>query len=179
MSRNSPQSRGIQWNRRVFIEAGLAAAVAASPACSHSSGSGEWRFFTPEQAETVEAICSQLIPTDVSPGAKEAGVVHYIDLQLKLRFKKYRAVYTKGIEETDTTSGSKFGKRFVALASDQQVELLTELEEKLKSFFDLILTHTRQGFYGDPRHGGNRGRVSWKMVGLPTPPVRGREHYPA
>ena len=31
-----------------------------------------------------------------------------------------------------------------------------------------------QGFYGDPRHGGNRDRVSWKMVGLPYPPLRGR-----
>ena len=36
-------------------------------------------------------------------------------------------------------------------------------------FFDLLLTHTRQGFYGDPRHGGNRDLVSWKMVGLPFP----------
>ena len=31
-----------------------------------------------------------------------------------------------------------------------------------KSFFDLVLSHTMQGFYGDPRHGGNRERVSWK-----------------
>jgi gluconate 2-dehydrogenase gamma chain len=41
----------------------------------------------------------------------------------------------------------------------------------------LILAHTRQGFYGDPRHGGNRNRVSWKMIGVPFPPIRGREHY--
>ena len=52
-----------------------------------------------------------------------------------------------------------------------------DAEENSKEFFDLILAHTRQGFYGDPRHGGNRDRVSWKMVGLPFPPVRGRMHY--
>jgi gluconate 2-dehydrogenase gamma chain len=34
-----------------------------------------------------------------------------------------------------------------------------------------------QGFYGDPRHGGNRDRVSWKMLGVPYPPVRGRLRY--
>jgi gluconate 2-dehydrogenase gamma chain len=43
-----------------------------------------------------------------------------------------------------------------------------------KSFFDLVVSHTMQGFYGDPRHGGNRERVSWRMLRLPYPPVRGR-----
>jgi hypothetical protein len=26
-----------------------------------------------------------------------------------------------------------------------------------------------QGFYGDPRHGGNLNRVGWKMIGFPGP----------
>jgi hypothetical protein len=30
------------------------------------------------------------------------------------------------------------------------------------------------GFYGDPRHGGNKDRVSWKMLGVADPPIRGR-----
>ena len=32
------------------------------------------------------------------------------------------------------------------------------------------------GFYGDPRHGGNRNRVAWTMIGMPDPPIRGRLH---
>jgi hypothetical protein len=32
------------------------------------------------------------------------------------------------------------------------------------------------GFYGDPRHGGNKDRVAWRMLGVPDPPVRGRLH---
>ena len=32
------------------------------------------------------------------------------------------------------------------------------------------------GFYGDPRHGGNKDRVSWRMLGVPDPPIRGRLH---
>ena len=32
------------------------------------------------------------------------------------------------------------------------------------------------GFYGDPRHGGNKDRVAWQMLGMPDPPVRGRLH---
>jgi gluconate 2-dehydrogenase gamma chain len=34
-----------------------------------------------------------------------------------------------------------------------------------------------QGFYGDPRHGGNRAGVGWKVVGLRYPPIRGRLKY--
>ena len=52
--------------------------------------------------------------------------------------------------------------------------MLREVEQKAKAFFDLVLAHTMQGFYGDPRHGGNREAVSWKMLALPFPPVRGR-----
>jgi gluconate 2-dehydrogenase gamma chain len=29
--------------------------------------------------------------------------------------------------------------------------------------------HTMEGFYGDPRHGGNRNRVAWVMLEFPGP----------
>lgn len=48
-----------------------------------------------------------------------------------------------------------------------------------KPAFELVLAHAMQGFYGNPRHGGNAGHASWKMIGVPPMPVRGREHYEA
>ena len=48
---------------------------------------------------------------------------------------------------------------------------------RTRAFFQLILDPHQQGFYGDPRHGGNREMVSWKMLGLPFPPIRGRQRY--
>jgi gluconate 2-dehydrogenase gamma chain len=162
--------------RRVFLGAGLAA-IGTTISCTRGTPGQTWRFFTPAQAQTVDAICAQLIPADQDPGAKEAGVVHYIDLQLSKRFKKHRAVYLQGLDAVDAAGRSKFARRFVELTADQQVEVLNAVEEKFPVFFDLIVTHARQGFYGDPRHGGNRNMVSWKMLGLPFPPVRGREHY--
>jgi len=41
-------------------------------------------------------------------------------------------------------------------------------------FFHRVVEHTMVSFYGDPRHGGNREPVSWPMLGMPDPPVRGR-----
>jgi gluconate 2-dehydrogenase gamma chain len=67
-----------------------------------------------------------------------------------------------------------FKKAFPDLPPEQQTEVLMEVETKDAEFFNLIRTHTMQGFYGDPRHGGNRDEVSWKMLGMPCPPVRGR-----
>jgi len=162
--------------RRTFLGVGLAAA-GSTLSCSHAPA-GKWRFFTPAQARTVDAICAQLIPADQDPGAHEAGVVYYIDLQLSRRLKRYRAAYVRGLEWLDSASRARFGRPFADLSGEQQIELLNLTEEKEPAFFDLILAHTRQGFYGDPRHGGNRDRVSWKMLGLPYPQIRGRQRFP-
>ena len=81
-----------------------------------------------------------------------------------------------------------YGKPFADLEARQQIEFLERLEQgkaatrdwkQLPSseFFAMVVDHTMQGFYGDPRHGGNRDGVSWKMLNLPYPPIRGRVRY--
>jgi gluconate 2-dehydrogenase gamma chain len=155
----------------------ILALAGAAVACRSTRSTSQWRFFTEDQARTVEAITAQLIPTGPGPGAREAGVVHYIDLQLSRRFRKHQKAYRDGLANVDFLSHKTHNQPFVDLTSDQQIEILNSLEEHAKPFFQLILAHTRQGFYGDPRHGGNRDRVSWKLLGLPYPPLRGRESY--
>ena len=172
------ESKARSVRRRNFCVLGLSAAVAGTAiSCGESNGRGTWRFFTEREALIVDAICAQLIPADRDPGAREAGAVNYIDIQLTKRFRKHRAAYRKGIAAIDAGIRSKFGRGFVELAAEQQVEVLNATEESSSAFFDLILAHARQGFYGNPRHGGNRNMASWKMLGLPFPPVRGRQNY--
>ena len=161
--------------RRRFLGAGLSATAAAVLAsCGRAGGGPHWRFFTAAEARTVDAICEQIIPADQYPGARQAGVVNFIDLQLTKHYRRYQGAYRKGIAGVDAVGRKRFGKPFADLPSEQQIEILTDVENSDAEFFSLIRTHTMQGFYGDPRHGGNRGMVSWKMLGLPTPPVRGR-----
>ncbi len=161
--------------RRTFLGAALSTAAGSTVGCG--GGKGHWRFFTEAEAQTVDAICAQLIPADLDPGAREAGVVRYIDIQLTRAFKKHRATYRAGIAAVDAASRAKSGKVFVDLTAADQAAVLNAFEETSASFFDLILAHARQGFYGDPRHGGNRDMVSWKMLGVASPPIRGRQHY--
>ncbi len=41
-----------------------------------------FRLFTAQQAADYEAFASQIIPTDETPGAKEANVVRFVDFAL-------------------------------------------------------------------------------------------------
>ena len=173
--------------RRNFIRL-AATAAAASPLVSCAGLSKPWRSFTEAEARTLAALCERLIPTDADPGAAWAGVVNFLDKQLAGPYKKYRTTYRQGLAGVDQTSEILFGRAFAQLSSGNQDGILKALEEgraagdnwkRLSSvqFFDLVLTHTMQGFYGDPRHGGNREEVSWRMLRLPYPPVRGRLRY--
>jgi gluconate 2-dehydrogenase gamma chain len=173
-------------NRRKFIQVAVSAAVVPVFSCARAKS--PWRSLTIEEAKTLEVVCERIIPADQDPGAARAGVVNFIDLQLVGPYKRYRSSYRSGIAGIDQTSQSLFGKRFADLSTEQQDKVLVVLEKdhapgdtwrqrSSKEFFLLVVSHTMQGFYGDPRHGGNRDAVSWRMLGIPYPPIRGRQHY--
>ncbi len=170
--------------RRKFLKTALAAAAGTSLAgCSRNRSS--WRFLTEPEARTLDAICEQLIPGDKDAGASRAGVVNFIDLQLVGFHRRHQNAYRAGLAALDQTSRARFGSEFAALEGARQQQLLLAMEKNevtgnlwkavpARQFFELVLNHTMQGFYGDPRHGGNREAASWRMLGVPYPPVRGR-----
>lgn len=159
--------------RRRFLTCAAAAAAAGGGAgCGRANSS--WRFFNEDEGDTLTALCEQIIPADRDPGAGWAQTAHYIDRQMLLRFRQFGKVYRGGLAALDRGSHARHGKRFVELSTGDQTALLTEFEKQQPVFFSLAVTHTMQGFYGNPRHGGNRDAVSWHMLGIPEPPVRGR-----
>jgi gluconate 2-dehydrogenase gamma chain len=36
-------------------------------------------------------------------------------------------------------------------------------------FFEMLVTHTRQGFYADPVYGGNKNQIGWRVIGFDGP----------
>lgn len=162
--------------RRRFLQvAATAAASSALVACGRHAG--PWRFFTPGEARTIEALCEQIIPADQHPGATWAGTIYYIDSQLVGHFRKLQSAYRNGIAAFDAACRATHGHPFAELPFDQQTAFLNRLSHPLQSFFDMVISHTMQGFYGDARHNGNRDAVSWRMLGIPVIPIRGRDHY--
>ena len=135
----------------------------------------EFRFFNRAQAAAVEAVTDQIVPADQQPGAKWAGVVHYIDLALTGDLKDFRPAYGRGIEHLETLAHEITGRRFVELQFTDQTNVLEKLEhdERLitqrlsgREFFELMRKHTLEGFFGEPKHGGNRDSVGWKVLGF-------------
>ena len=162
--------------RRRFLQV-AATAAASSALISCDRHAGPWRFFTPGEARTIEALCEQIIPADQDPGAAWAGTIYYIDSQLAGHFRKLQPAYRSGIAAFDVACRAAHGQPFSELPFDQQTAFLNRLPNSLQPFFDMVITHTMQGFYGDARHDGNRDAVSWRMLGIPIIPIRGRDLY--
>ncbi len=144
-----------------------------------------WRFFDETEATTIVALCERIVPADADPGAAWAGVVQFIDRQLAGYYHLNQLLYRLGLQGVHQSSLALFQKPFVELSDVQQDELLHKLESNqapgdlwkqvsAAEFFDRLVDHTIQGFYGGPRHGGNRDAVSWHMLDLPTAPMRSR-----
>jgi gluconate 2-dehydrogenase gamma chain len=163
----------VNINRRRFFQTAAAAAAALAAACSPARLRG--RFLGESELATLEAICEQIIPADQDAGAAWAGAVKYIDRQLAGFYRGYCQVYRLGIAEADRRAGGSFARA----SSARQFEILQAMEkdEYTTEFFNLVVSHTMQGFYGNPRHGGNRDYCSWHMLGVPVSPVRGRDQY--
>jgi gluconate 2-dehydrogenase gamma chain len=176
------------FTRREFMKIAGASAGSAILVSACAQNLGRWRFFTEAEAVVVEAISEQIIPADEDAGAKEANVINFIDKQLAGVFAKHQEIYRLGITGVQQTSRLMFGSSFETLAWEQQTEVLKAMEageaqgeiwqtESAQRFFGLIRDHTMQGFYGSPRHGGNRRFVSFKMLDLDHPRIVGQNRY--
>ncbi len=161
---------------------GVEGGVSLSEAMGSKTTTSGHQFFDEHQWTTVEALTAQVVPTDKYPGAREAGVVNYIDIALATVYSGQQEMYALGIKGVDQSAKSMFKKdRFIDLKSADQIALMKAMEEDkapgevwkelaASSFlYDCLLTHTYEGFYGDPGYGGNRNYVGWNLVGFPGP----------
>ena len=162
-------------NRRELMVGTAAAGAALMPGCF--SRRTPWEFFTADEAKTLAALCDQIIPADDYPGASEAGAVTFIDRQLVRHYEPHQRAYREGLKLADELSRSRFGADLAAASPLQQFETAIAIEKQAPDFFELVRRHTLQGYYGSPRHGGNRDAASWRMLGLAEPPLRGRAQY--
>lgn len=180
----------MESNRRDFIKhISLAyGSILFFPGCS--VGNPLFRFFTAAEANCIVAICERIIPADDQPGATDAGVIYYIDKQLDGVLNASRNMYRKGIMALQKYCMEAYGKEFEYLRTETQNKILVMLEKnEIKggfweginsfTFFKIVISHTMQGFYGDPRHGGNKDFVSFRMLKIDYPLVVGQNRYRA
>jgi len=169
-------SKSASVTRRQFVAAGAISSAVLASGCKRVWDE-QWEFFTPDEARTLAAICDQIIPADDFPNATRAGVVNYIDRQLARFYRPQRDAYREGLKKAQELSRKRFGQLLEALKAEPQLQAVLQMEKEQVKFFEMVRRHTFEGYYGSPRHGGNRDAVSWRMLGLAEPPLLGRAQY--
>lgn len=160
-------------DRREILRAmALAAAASQFPgfqrwafACEHvgvaktvsQSAPGAYapQFFTPEEYATVERLTELIIPSDGTPGAREAGVSEFVDFMTASDpGAQYQFRY--GLTWLDAHSEKLHGKPFRDLEAADQSDILKHLsykdqyrdgEDEGRQFFQSIRELTVMGFY--------------------------------
>ena len=123
-------------------------------------------FLTATEAADVEAICAQIIPTDSTAGAREAGVVFFIDRALGSFYTSQAEAFRSGLRQFQSAVREwrpQVGS-FSALPSEQQIEFLRTVEHT--SFFESVRLLTVIGMFSMPAYGGNRDGVGWRLLGF-------------
>ena len=111
-------------------------------------------FFNPHQRATIEAAMARIIPTDDTPGAREAGCIDFLDRYLSglgyifakpdgsgfevlegrsadawmQRIETMRARYVEGIQDLDARADAHSSADFVSLTPEQQDAVLRAVE---------------------------------------------------
>jgi gluconate 2-dehydrogenase gamma chain len=129
----------------------------------------------------LEAVTERILPSDDGPGAREAGVVAFIDAQLATPvLRPIAAALTTTADLLDRWATARHGVPFARLGPAVQDEILGQLARgtlPVKNFpqreaFRALHALTLEGFLSDPVHGGNAGMVGWRAIDFPEPGVR-------
>jgi gluconate 2-dehydrogenase gamma chain len=84
-------------------------------------------------------------------------------------------IYRAAIPEIDAHCRTAYGKAFADLSTTDRDKVLADLEKgaidlkgvSAKTFFAFLLENTREGYFADPRYGGNHGMQAWVYIGFP------------
>ncbi len=134
VSRRQFLSRGITGLSAVWVSTHLPALAAAAGHARRAANSPtppKFEFFTPEQAAEVEAITARIIPTDETPGAREAGIVYFIDRGLATFYADDQKAYREGLPEMQARVTEMFpgAAKFSGLTVEQQDAVLHSFDE--------------------------------------------------
>lgn len=139
--------------------AGHAAHGAASPPTAITT-------LKPAEAAQIDAIANQIVPGGATPGAREAGVVYFIDNALGSFFAAQLSSFRQGLGDFERAYAARYGAGtpFSAAPEAQQAAFLQEVDKT--PFFTAVRRLTLLGLIALPKYGGNRENLSWKLIGV-------------
>ena len=162
--------------KRAGLVVGAAVVVPVIPAAAQAQASTPQetlRTLTRLEYDTLDAICSRIIPTDASgPGAKEARAARFVDWGLAGALGNARGQYVAGLAAVEAYAIASKGATFSRLSPADQDAVVDDLSQNKvpqapQGFFNTVRAHTIQGTFSDPFYGGNANYVGWDLIGYP------------
>jgi len=126
-----------------------------------------YEYLTADQVKLLDAVTSQIVPTDDTPGAREAHVVRFLDHTLATFSKDRRPDATKAMAAIEKFSLAQAGaKKFADRSVEDQTKVLTAFEKKDPQHFNVLRAMTMAGMFNSPVHGGNFNKIGYKLIGF-------------
>ena len=106
-------------------------------------------FLSADQRALLDAVLERLIPSkDALPGGGQAGTSDYLDA-VAGESPRLARLFTAGLRRIETTAVRR-GSSFVGMSSDQQDDVLRQVESSKSAFFETLLMHAYNGYYSNP-----------------------------
>lgn len=125
-----------------------------------------YKVLSDAEAREVEAIATLIIPSDETPGAKEAGAVRFVDRALETfmagaadGFRSGLNGMLKALREAHPGAAG-----LSSLEPDDQLAFLKTQESS--PFFGLVRFLVIAGTFAHPSHGGNQDKLGWRLIGF-------------
>lgn len=165
-------------NRREFLggagslaAAALAAAHWPAIAAAHghaaraADAKASLEFLSPAEARVIDALSALIVPSDDTPGAREAGALYFIDRSLRTWAAGHANDFRTGLASfVDGFAAAHDGRPFAEADTATQIEYARTVEST--EFFGGVRTLTIIGLFALPAYGGNRGGAGWKIIGF-------------
>jgi gluconate 2-dehydrogenase gamma chain len=157
---------GASWIALNWPQIAAAAEHASHAAAGTVAAPAGFTTLTAAEAVEVDAIANQIVPGGEAPGARDAGVVFFIDRALGTFFAGELPAFRKGLAAFGEAFAAhdSTGKPFSAAGSARQVAWLHEVDAT--PFFNSVRRLTLLGLVALPKYGGNRDGAGWKLLGF-------------
>jgi hypothetical protein len=104
-------------------------------------------FFSKKEYATISALSERIIPSDGTPGAREAGVAEFIDLIVFYDKGDVQPAMRRVVADVNAMAYELHDSSFVKLDAQKQDEAIARLMTEKKKSFDLIRNYVVMGYF--------------------------------
>lgn len=138
--------------------------AAAQSACAARDAGAAFTTLTATEALELEAFAARILPTTDTPGAREAGVIYFMDNVLGEKFSDLLPDVRSMLADFQIGIADQFegASKFSDLSEADQDTWIGANETT--RFFSVARSLTLWGFFAMSSYGGNKDNIAWNLI---------------